>query len=171
MEWPVIGWVDAALIAALTLSALVGLFRGLTFELLSLAGWFAAWFAALWFGPILGPYLPVGEAGSTLNRVVAFASAFLVVLLLWGLAARGIARLVRATPLRPLDRLLGAMFGLARGVLVLLALTAVLAYTPLARAPAWQESQGAAWLQELLREVLSWVAPPAGESAPARSRV
>src|SRR5687768_1942157 len=126
MEWPAIGWVDAALLAALALSALIGLFRGLTFELLSLAGWFAAWFAALLFVLLLRTYLPICEPGSTLNRVAAFASAFVVVLLLWGLGARAIARLVRATPLRPLDRLLGAAFGLARGVLVLLALTAVL---------------------------------------------
>ena len=170
MEWPVIGWVDAALLCAIVLSALIGLFRGLTFELLSLAGWFAAWFAALWLGPDIAVHLPIGEPGSTLNRVAAFASAFVLVLLLWGLAARAIARLVRATPLKPLDRLLGALFGVARGVLVLLALTAVLAYTPLGRAAAWQESQGAAWLEELLREVLSAV-PPAGDAKPDRNRI
>ena len=84
MEWPVIGWVDAALLGAIVLSALIGLFRGLTFELLSLAGWFAAWFAALWFGPEIAAHLPIGEPGSTLNRVAAFASAFVLVLLLWG---------------------------------------------------------------------------------------
>ena len=170
MEWPAIGWIDAALLGAIVLSALVGLFRGLTFELLSLAGWFAAWFAALWFGPVLAAYLPIGETGSTLNRVAGFASAFVVVLLVWGLAARAVARLVRATPLRPIDRLLGAVFGLARGVLVLLALAAVLAYTPLGRLPAWQESQGAAWLGELLLEVLSFVPPP-GDEIPDRNRI
>lgn len=170
MEWPAIGWVDAALLGAIALSALIGLFRGLTFELLSLAGWFAAWFAGLWFGPVLADHLPIGEPGSTLNGVAAFASAFVLVLLLWGLAARGIARFVRATPLKPLDRLLGALFGVARGVLVLLAVTVVLAYTPLGRASAWQESQGAAWLEELLREVLA-VVPPASDEAPDRNRI
>ena len=170
MEWPAIGWVDAALLGAIALSALIGLFRGLTFELLSLAGWFAAWFAALWFGPLLADHLPVGEPGSTLNRVAAFACAFVLVLLLWGLAARAIARFVRATPLKPLDRVLGAFFGVARGVLVLLALTVLFAYTPLGRASAWQESQGAAWLQELLREVLS-VVPPANDETPDRDRI
>ena len=169
MEWPAIGWIDTALLGVIVLSALVGLFRGLTFELLSLAGWFAAWFAALAFGPGLAAYLPIGDAGSTLNRVAGYASAFLVVLLLWGLGARALARLVRATPLRPLDRLLGAVFGLARGVLVLLALAAVLAYTPLGRLPAWQESLGAAWLSELLREVLSF-APPPGDETRDRNR-
>ena len=169
MEWPAIGWIDTALLGVIVLSALVGLFRGLTFELLSLAGWFAAWFAALAFGPGLAAYLPIGDAGSTLNRVAGYASAFLVVLLLWGLGARALARLVRATPLRPLDRLLGAVFGLARGVLVLLALAAVLAYTPLDRLPAWQESRGAAWLSELLREVLPF-APPPGDETRDRNR-
>ena len=170
MEWPALGWVDAALLGAIVLSALIGLFRGLTFELLSLAGWFAAWFAGLWLGPVLAEHLPIGEPGSTLNSVAAFACAFVLVLLLWGLAARGIARFVRATPLKPLDRLLGACFGVARGVLVLLALTVMLTYTPLGRASAWQESHGAAWLEELLREVLA-VVPPAGDEAPDRNRI
>jgi membrane protein required for colicin V production len=170
MEWPDIGWVDAALLGAVVLSALIGLFRGLTYELLALAGWFAAWFAALWLGPVLAVHLPIGEAGSALNRGVAFASAFLVVLLLWGLAARAVARLVRATPLRPVDRWLGAVFGVTRAVLVLLALAAVLAYTPLGQAPAWRDSQGALWLNALLLEVLPWVSP-GGDEAPDLTRV
>jgi membrane protein required for colicin V production len=62
------------------------------------------------------------------------------------------------------------VFGIARGVLVLLAVTAVVTYTPLARTSAWQASQGAAWLDELLREVLAVVAPP-GDRGPDRNRV
>ena len=84
MEWPVLGWVDLGMIAVVALSALVGAVRGLTFELLSLAGWVAAWFAGLWLGPWLAPHLPLGTAGSPLNTVASFACAFIVVLILWG---------------------------------------------------------------------------------------
>lgn len=163
MEWPQIGWVDAAMLALLVVSVLVGAVRGFTFEILSLSGWFAAWFAGIWFGPLLAPYLPVGEIGSALNRGVAFASAFLIVLVLWSLAARAVASLIGKTPLRPLDRLLGALFGVGRGVLVLLALATLVAYTPAVQSDAWRDSRGAVWLNAALQELLPWLAPAAAE--------
>ena len=48
--------------------------------------------------------------------------------------------------LRPVDRSLGAAFGVLRGVVVLLALTVLLHLTPLHQHPAWQQSLGAGWL-------------------------
>src|SRR5947209_18683795 len=93
-EWPALGWVDLAMLAVIALSTLVGAVRGLTFEVLSLLGWVAAWFAGLWLGPVLAPQLPIGAPGSPLNGIAAFACAFLVVLVLWGIAARAVSALV-----------------------------------------------------------------------------
>ena len=169
IEWPTLGWVDLAMLGVVAVSALVGAVRGLTFEVLSLLGWIAAWFAGLWLGPWLAPHLPVGTPQSPLNVVVAFASAFLVVLILWGLAARGVSALVGKTLLRPLDRLLGAVFGVARGVLVLLALAAIISYTPATASDAWRESQGAAWLNAIVRELMPLLAP--GTPGPAARSV
>jgi membrane protein required for colicin V production len=53
--------------AFLVLSVLVGLMRGFVFELLSLAGWFAAYFVGLWWTPSFQPHVHVGAPGSTLN--------------------------------------------------------------------------------------------------------
>src|SRR6476619_522120 len=150
-----IGWIDLAMLGVIALSALVGAVRGLTFAVLSLLGW---------LGPLLAPHLPIATPGSPLNGIAAFACAFLIVLVLWGLGARAVAALVGKTLLRPLDRLLGAVFGLARGVLVLLALAAIVSFTPASASPAWRESQGAAWLNSLLHELLPSLAPP--ESTP-----
>ena len=169
MEWAQVGWVDAAMLALLLASVLVGAVRGLTFELLSLAGWFAAWFAGLGLGPLLAPHLPVGEAGSTLNRGAAFACAFLGVLVVWSLAARAVASLIGKTPLRPLDRLLGAVFGWGRGALVLLAFAALVAYTPAVRSEAWRGSVGAVWLNAGLQVLLPWLATATG-AAPELSK-
>lgn len=166
MAWLEIGWIDVAMLALVVVSALIGAARGFTFEVLSLAGWFAAWFGGFWLGAVLAPYLPVGESGSGLNRGVAFVVAFVVVLVLWGLAARAVASLVAATPLRPLDRLFGALFGMARALVVLLALATVFAYTPAGRLPAWQASIGAVWLNALLATWLPALAPGEPESAP-----
>jgi len=163
-----IGWIDLAMLGVIALSAIVGAVRGFTFEVLSLLGWVAAWIAAVWLGPVVAPHLPIGTPGSALNGIAAFACAFIVVLVLWGLGTRAIAALVGKTLLRPLDRLLGAVFGLARGVLVLLALAAIVSFTPASASPAWRESHGAAGLDSILRELLPSLAPPHAEPA-ARS--
>jgi membrane protein required for colicin V production len=163
-----LGWVDVAMLGVIALSAVVGFVRGITFELLSLAGWFVAYFAGRWLGPFVAPHLPIGELGSALNRGAAFASAFLIVLIVWSMLARGASALIGATPLRPLDRLLGAVFGLARGAVVLLAAATVIAYTPLAASAAWRGSMGAALLDEVLHGLLP-VLP--SDSTPASRRV
>ncbi|HZV92691.1 MAG TPA: CvpA family protein, partial [Caldimonas sp.] len=164
--WLPIGWVDIAMLGVVALSAVVGLWRGLTFELLSLAGWFAAYFGASWLVPWLAPHLPIGAPGSALNHGVAFASAFLAVLILWSLLSRAIAALVGATPLRPLDRLLGAVFGVARAGVVLLAAATLVSFTPFSATAAWRQSSGAAMLGEALHR---WLPRLTGDEAvPAR---
>ena len=148
-----IGWVDIGLLVFLALSIIVGLMRGFVFELLSLAGWFAAYFAGRWLTPLAQPYIHIGEPGSTLNYGATFACVFLAALVIWSLAARLVRALIRATPLSPVDRLLGAGFGLLRGLVVLLVVAIVVSVSPLAKSAAWQRSQGAVWLNAVLQEL------------------
>ena len=142
------------MLGVMAFSALVGLWRGFTFELLSLAGWFLAYFAARWLQPWAASELPIGTPGSLLNHGAAFACVFLVVLIVWGFLARGIAALIKKTPLSPLDRLLGAGFGLLRAGIVLLVFATLIGYTPAARSPAWRASTGAAVLDAALQALL-----------------
>lgn len=143
-------WVDWVLLAVLALSLAVGVWRGLVFEVLSLLGWVAAYIAAQVFAPLVATGLPVGTPGSALNQGVAFALTFVAALVVWALASRLLRALIHATPLAAIDRVLGAAFGLLRGLVLLLAVTTVVALTPAARSSAWQHSQGAAWLGALL---------------------
>lgn len=141
-----LGWIDWSLLAGLALSMVLGLWRGFVLEVLALAGWVAAYVGAQWLAPAWAPHVPIGDPGSRLNMAAAFGAAFIVVLVAWGLASRLLRMLVSATPLRGADRVLGAAFGLLRGVLLLLLLATVIALTPAATSPAWQGSQGAQWL-------------------------
>jgi len=166
---PELGWIDIAMLAIVAVSAIAGILRGLTFEILSLLGWVAAWFAGLWFGPLIAPHLSIGSPTSSLNGIAAFAIAFVIALVVCGIAARAVSALVGKTPLKPLDRLLGAAFGVLRGLLVLLAVAIVVAHTPAASSAAWRGSHGAVWLDAMLRELMPLVAPGATESPPQRT--
>lgn len=145
-----IGWVDWMFAGIVVLSVVVGLVRGFVFELLSLGGWVAAYFAAQWLSASLAPHIPIGKPNSGLNHAAAFACTFIAALIVWSLLSRLIRALVRATPLSPVDRTLGATFGFARAVVVMLAITTVVLLTSLAKSNAWQESRGAVWLHEAL---------------------
>jgi membrane protein required for colicin V production len=148
-----LGWVDIGLAAFLLLSVLIGLVRGFVFELLSLVGWFAAWFAGFWLTPMFVGYIHIAESGSRLNYGVTFACVFLVALVIWSLAARLVRALIRATPLSAFDRLLGAGFGFARGLVVLLVVAIVIGISPWGQSIEWQRSQGVVWLNTVLHEL------------------
>lgn len=153
MSLGALSWVDWALVAVLAASVVVGLMRGLVFECLSLAGWLVAWFAAQWAAPELAPSIPVGKAGSALNLAAAFAVTFVVAMVAWGLLARLIRMIVHATPLSIPDRLLGAVFGLLRGGVLLLAVATVVSLTPAAQSGPWRAAQGARWLATALQSL------------------
>lgn len=159
MDFSQIGWVDAALIAVLVISVIVGVIRGFVFELLSLVGWVAAWFVAQWFAPQVAPYIPVGSIGSALNLGAAFAVVFVVALLVWAIAARLIRIVIHATPLSIVDRGLGAVFGLLRGVVLLLAVTVAVGLTPAGKSSAWHQSRGAGALAALLEGLMPLLPP------------
>jgi membrane protein required for colicin V production len=142
--------VDIFMLAALLLSMLVGAWRGLVFELMSLVGWFVAYLAAQWLTPSLSVHVPIGAPGSAINHAAAFIATFLVALLAWGLLSRLLKMLIHATPLGLVDRLFGGAFGVLRGVVLLLVVAAVVTRTPWAQSPAWQQSTGAAWVKVLL---------------------
>jgi membrane protein required for colicin V production len=161
-----LGWVDWALLAVLVASVVVGLWRGLVFEVLSLAGWVVAFIAAQAFAPGVAAVLPIGVPGSALNHGVAFALTFLLALIVWALGSRLLRLIIHATPLQPVDRVLGGMFGLARGAVLLLAVATVVMLSPAQRSSAWQQSRGAAWLATALQGLKPVLAEALGQRLP-----
>jgi membrane protein required for colicin V production len=162
-----LAWVDWALLAVLAASIVIGLVRGFVFECLSLAGWVVAWFAAQWGAPHLAVKLPVGTPGSALNLGAAFLLAFLGALVIWALLARLLRMLIHATPLSVPDRLLGAGFGILRGLVLLLAVATVVGLTPAAQSKAWREARGARWLQQTLHAMKPLLPEAAARHLPA----
>jgi membrane protein required for colicin V production len=162
-----LGWVDLAMLGVLLLSLGLGLWRGFVLEALALVGWVVAYFGAQWLAPQWAPHLPLGEPGSGANQAAAFAAAFLAVLVGWGLASRIVRLLIDATPLRGADRVLGAAFGLLRGVIVLMLVATCVALTPASTSPAWHSSQGAQWLSAALQGIRPLLPPDIAHFLPA----
>lgn len=134
-------WVFAGVMTA---SFLLGAWRGLVYEVLSVLAWIAAFILAQMFAPDLAGWLPMGHASQSLKHVVAFLLVFVGVVFAGGLCAWLIKKLIEAVGLRPVDRALGAGFGLARGALLLMVVAIVVNMTSFRRDDWWTESKGAA---------------------------
>lgn len=142
---------DWAFLALLLVSLLIGLWRGILYELISLAAWVAAFVLAQWFGADVAKLLPMAGAGEGLRYAAGFVLTFVVALFVGGLLALLVKKLVTVVGLAPFDRVLGAVFGVVRGLVILLAIAVVVAMTPLKSALWWQESKGASALTGLLK--------------------
>ena len=133
-------WVFAAI---LLLSMALGLWRGLVFEVLSLAGWLASFVLAQWWAPEVAAWLPLGQWSPPLRYAAGFVVVLIGALVVAALLARLARKLIEAVGLRPVDRILGAAFGLLRGFVIVLAVTVVAQMTPLRDTQVWGASVGA----------------------------
>jgi membrane protein required for colicin V production len=143
-----IDWILLALLAA---SMLLGALRGLVYEVLSVMGWIAAFLLAQWFAPVVSEKLPMQGSGETLRFAAAFVLVFIASVFAAGLISSLMKKLISAVGLRPVDRILGAIFGAFRGLILLLALSVVVHMTALHESEWWLESKGGPMLMTLLK--------------------
>ena len=110
--------IDIIIAVALTASIIVGFVRGFVKESISIATLVIAIWAALYFGPVLGEvsrsWLTSVELQTWFGRILVFA----IILSVGGLLGWGISKLVRLSVLSGLDRFMGSLFGMLRGVLL-----------------------------------------------------
>ena len=125
-------WVDGAVALVVVVSALLAYGRGFVREALAIGGWIVAALAAFAFAPVVQPLMlevpVVGEflqGSCELAVVAAFAVVFAVALLIVGLFTPLLSSSIRDSALGTVDQMLGFLFGVARGVvLVAVALVA-----------------------------------------------
>jgi membrane protein required for colicin V production len=141
VEWLEFNWLDYCIIAVVCLSVIISLVRGFVRESLSLATWVLAVWLAVKFYTVLAPMLAPMIQSEMIRSVAAFLAIFFVVLVLGTVLSYTIARLVHKTGLSGTDRLLGSLFGFARGMFLIALLLLVV---ELFDEPQPQEQQ---WLE------------------------
>lgn len=142
---------DWVLAGVLFFFLLLGAWRGLVYEVLSVLGWAASFYVAQWYAPHAATLLPLQSASEPVRYAAAFVLVFIAAVFAAGLLAFLLKKLVEAIGLRPVDRTLGAAFGLLRGMILLLAATVVMDMTALKSSVWWQESRGASVLTATLQ--------------------
>ncbi len=150
--------IDWILLAALSLSMLLGFWRGLVQEVLSLAGWVAAFFISQIYAPKAADLLPLQGSSEMLRYAAGFVTVFVLVLIATMTISWLVKNFLSVVGLGLVDRMLGSLFGLLRGMVILLAATVLIGMTPMREHEGWKQAQGAQWLQQLLH-VLKPVLP------------
>lgn len=139
-------WLDCAVIGVFVVSLALGAWRGLVREVLSILGWIIAFLAANLFAGPLGAVMPQVIPTPELRVAAAFLAVFAGSLIVTSLVGLLLSKIVNAVGLGGLDRLLGTVFGAARGVLIVLAATLLAGLTSAPRQRFWTDSAGGALL-------------------------
>ena len=151
-------WLDYAVIAVVVGSIAWGAWRGLVHEVLSLAGWVLAFLAANLLAAPAAEHFP-SSMRPEFRVVGAFVAVFIVTLVVTTLASALITKFIKVSVLQGLDRWLGALFGLLRGVVIIVAFALVAGLTPLPRDSLWKQSVGAGMLTRAVVQLKPWLPP------------
>ena len=109
---------DLIIVALVITSAIYGLYRGLIRELISLIAWVLAFFLAILFSPNFANLLDPTWAGETLRLIFSFSAIFVGVLIVSSFIQFVVRKFLSLVGLGSLDRFLGMVFGIARGVVI-----------------------------------------------------
>jgi membrane protein required for colicin V production len=150
---------DLAVIGVVALSGLFALFRGLVVEVLSVVSWVGAAVVFLYAFPYARPYAREVISFTPLADAIAGIAVFLAALIVLSLLGRLLARAVHGGSVSWIDRILGFLFGLARGVFVLgVLLLGFDQFVPPSEHPNWLKTSRTqpiiAWTARTLESVI-----------------
>src|SRR3989344_2629752 len=154
---------DYAGLAIIGFSILLSVIRGLVREVVALAAWAIAFVVAYLFGGQLAALMPVEISGEELRWLAGFATLFFLVLLVMSLVAIALSQLVKSAGLSVEDRVLGAVFGLVRGLTLVMMLVLIAGATPLPQQQVWREAMLRPLLERIALGIKGWLPPALGQ--------
>lgn len=148
---------DFGILVLIVLSAIIGLIRGFVREALSLLTWVAAFgFAAIYFKP-LAQHLPFSGQSEVVKLGISFAVIFFTVLIIGAIVNHLITTAIASIGLGGVDHILGGIFGVLRGGLIVTLLVLLLSLTTVSKNAWWQDSILMPWFEKAAVEVKAMI--------------
>ena len=148
---------DYLVLFVLVCSIVISTLRGLVKEILSLLSWVVAFMLANAYGEALAGMLPETIPGPLARLIVAFLALFIGVRLLMMFLSLAVEALIKAAGLTLADRGLGGLFGLARGLVIVMAALLLAAMTTIPRQPFWKEALLSPLAETAARTLKPWL--------------
>ncbi|THB73589.1 MAG: CvpA family protein [Gammaproteobacteria bacterium] len=133
-------WIDITILVILGVSVLISVIRGFVKEAMSLIVWIAAFWVAITFSVRLSGVLSQWVSDPMIQRIAAYVILFVATLIVGGIVNFIIGQLVKSTGLTGTDRMIGVIFGLTRGLVIVSALIILAGYTTLPQSDVWKQS-------------------------------
>ena len=131
---------DTVILFVLFLFALFGVIRGFIIELLSIFSWILCILVAYIYYANFAEYVRVFLPGDFLPFIIAFVIIFATGLLIMSIITKRVSKIVKESPLDSLDRLLGCLFGLTKGIIMVVFVAFILEFTGF-QADWWSNSK------------------------------
>lgn len=148
---------DYVVIGIVSLSLLFGLWRGVVGEIIALVAWVLAVLVAVEFGGEVGQAVFSGVLDPAMRTLAGCVVIFVGVLVVMSLVRLAVRSMVKALGLSVSDRLLGMVFGLARGLLVTMVLVGLGGMTAAPRQAWWQNATLAPPLETAVLVAKQWL--------------
>jgi len=146
---------DACVITVILISLSIGLWRGLLYEVLSLLGWPIAFLLSKYLAEGLASVLPITE--EAVRITVAYVIVFVFALIGWSILVNLVSKMMKKIGVEWSDRLLGGLFGIIRGLLVVIVLTWLAGMTRIPEQPFWHGSVMSNTLEDVALLTKAWL--------------
>ncbi|MBA3995958.1 MAG: colicin V production protein [Candidatus Accumulibacter sp.] len=150
---------DYVILGIVVVSLAIGLWRGVVGEIIALVAWILAFFAARAWGSEIAEALFTGIVDPAVRIVAGWVAVFVAVLIVMSLLRLAVRGLLKALGLTLTDRLLGLIFGAARGLLIVFLLVAVGGMTSVPKEKWWSEAYFAPPLETAVLASKPWLPP------------
>lgn len=148
---------DSVVLIIFIVSILLSIVRGIVRESLSLAGWVIAYMVAKAFAKDFVTVLPLSITDDSLRMLVSFSAIFLSVLIVMSMVTMLASALIRTVGLGSVDKFFGALFGFARGLLIVLLLVLSAGLTTLPQEPFWRKALLSKPLETGVIMIIPWL--------------
>ena len=149
-------FIDIIVLIVLFSSLIFGFFRGFVKELLSLMAWAFAFFVAYYFSSSVAIIFPF-EAEFSIKYVGSFVLIFIFVLIISSMLIKFLSTFIHKIGLGASNIILGGLFGILRGIVVVYLLIFVIEKTSFVEKPSWQQANSIVLIKLLVEKTFPYL--------------